>query len=117
METGIFSPPAPLPPPATPSGAGGTGGFAASSLTRETSNVQIRHVEGVRLDELAARLDRVAHEDREDLVGLDGVLDAHLQEAARGGVHRRLPERLGVHLAEALVPVDREPLLGAREDG
>ena len=80
-------------------------------VCRPTQMSRLLDVQRVRLDELAPRLDGVAHEDREDLVGLDGVLDAHLQEAARGRVHRRLPERLGVHLAEALVAVDREALL------
>ena len=39
-----------------------------------------------------------------------GVLDPHLQQRARLRVHRRLPELLRVHLAEALVALDLEAL-------
>ena len=42
-----------------------------------------------------ARLDLVAHENGEDLVGADGVLDGHLQQAPRLGVHGRIPELSG----------------------
>src|SRR5688500_16042499 len=65
------------------------------------SNIQVADVERVLLDEVLAGLDLVAHEDREDRVGLDRVLDAHLEERAVLGVHGRFPELLGVHLAEA----------------
>src|SRR5512144_2027389 len=41
-------------------------------------DVQVLDVEGVLRDELAAWLDGVAHEDREDLVRLDGVVHPHL---------------------------------------
>ena len=39
------------------------------------SHVQVLHVEGVVLDELAAGRDFVAHEEREQSVGLGGVAD------------------------------------------
>src|SRR5437867_10030540 len=71
---------------------------------KSDSHIQVRDLEGVPLDELAARLHLVAHEDREDPVGLDGVLDLHLQQLAPRRVHGRLPELLGVHLPTALVP-------------
>src|SRR5450755_1667355 len=104
MEIGIFSP-----PPAAPLGgaSGGAGGLTVSSLTRGPqslsekrcskkhpgygSDVQIRHVQGVRLDEEAPGFDRVAHENREDLVGLHGIFDPDLQQPARGWIHRRFP--------------------------
>ena len=59
----------------------------------------------------AARLDHVAHERREDEVGLRGVLDRHLRERARRRVHRRVAQLRGVHLAEALEALQRDPLL------
>jgi hypothetical protein len=49
------------------------------------SNVQVRRRESVGFDEGAAGLDGVPHQDGEELVGFDGVLDPDLQEAARGG--------------------------------
>ena len=50
----------------------GTGGFSGSSVM---SDVQVRRRERVGFDEGAAGLDGVAHQDGEELVGLDGVLD------------------------------------------
>ncbi len=38
------------------------------------SNIQIHHILRIFLDELLARLDGLAHEDGEDLVGGDGVI-------------------------------------------
>ena len=61
-------------------------------------------------DEVLARLDLLAHERREEMVGLAGVVEVDLQERARGRVHRRLPELVGVHLAEALEALDGEVL-------
>src|SRR5690349_4700859 len=73
-------------------------------------NIEVADVQRVRLDELSARLDLVAHEGREDVVRLVGVLDLHLQERAALGIHGRLPELARIHLAEALVALDLEPL-------
>ena len=36
------------------------------------------------------------------------VLDLHLEQPAHRRVHRRLPELLGIHLAQALVALDRD---------
>src|SRR5205814_1241398 len=74
------------------------------------SDVEEANVEGVRLDELPARLDFVTHQSGEDLVGLVAVLDLHLEQRPRLRVHRRLPELRRVHLAEALVALHLEPL-------
>ena len=54
-------------------------------------------------DEGAARRDGVAHQAGEQLVRLGGVVDVHLQQRASSRVHRRVPELVRVHLAEALV--------------
>src|SRR5262245_18138972 len=43
-------------------------------------DVQILHAQRVVLDEAAPRLDLVAHQRREDLVGLVGVLDTDLEQ-------------------------------------
>src|SRR5262249_54214852 len=74
------------------------------------SDVEVPHVERVLLDELPPRLHLVAHEGGEDLVGLVRVLDLHLQQRPRLGIHRGLPELRRVHLADALVAPDLEPL-------
>src|ERR1051325_1109130 len=101
-------------------GAGGVGGFLMSSsamcFASRISDVEASHLERVLVDELAPGLHFVAHQHAEDLVGGHRVLDAHAQQAAALGVHRRLPELIGVHLAEALVALDGEALLGAREE-
>src|SRR5687767_15101164 len=78
---------------------------------RASSDVEVRDAQRVLLDELAARFDDVAHQRREDLVRGDRVLDADLQQPARFGVDRRLPQLLGIHLAEALEALDRAALL------
>src|SRR6476646_11912898 len=79
-------------------------------------NVQELHVAGVLLDEEAPRLDCVSHQRREDLVGGRLLLDLDLDQQALGGIHGRLPELLGVHLAEALEPRDLDALLRGVED-
>src|SRR5260221_9514076 len=75
------------------------------------SDVEVRNPQRVGLDELAARLDLVAHERREDLAGADGVLDLHLEQDALGGIHGGFPELLGVHLAQPLVALVLHPAL------
>ena len=77
---------------------------------RRRSDIEIDDLERVALDEVAARIDNVAHERAEDLVGLVGMIDPHLEKDPPVGVERRLPELLGVHLAQALVALDRETL-------
>ena len=57
---------------------------------------------GLGPDEVLARPDLLAHEHREHVVGLSRVLRVDLQQRARGRVHGRLPELVGVHLAQAL---------------
>src|SRR5205807_1447917 len=82
-----------------------------SHRIRSGSDIEIGNREGVLLDELAARLDLISHERHEDIVGGERVLDLHLQQAARLGIDRGLPELLRIHLAESLVALDRLALL------
>ena len=58
-------------------------------------------------DEFAARFHVLAHERVEQPVGVDGLLDPDLKQRPPVGVHRRLPQLVGVHLAETLVPLQR----------
>jgi hypothetical protein len=74
-------------------------GFSLSEA--QTSIFAARNA--LRLDEVPPRLHLVAHQHREHPVGLDRVVDLHLQQAAHGRVHRGFPQLLGVHLAQALV--------------
>ena len=74
----------------------------------EGRRLDVRRPQRVRLDELAPRLDLVAHQHREHLVRLDRVVDLHAQQAAHGRVHRGFPQLLGVHLAQALVALARD---------
>src|SRR3954466_13600786 len=76
------------------------------------SDVDLRG-ERVVLDEPPAELDDLAHEAREQLLGLRRVLQPHLLERARLRVHRRLAQLLGVHLAEALEAVEADARLPA----
>src|SRR6478672_4756814 len=79
-------------------------------------DVEVLHVERVVLDELAARLDLVAHQRREHQVGLGVVLGLDLEERPLRGVHGRFPEGVRVHLAETLVAVDVEALLAGGDE-
>ena len=73
-------------------------------------HIQVAHFGGVLLDEPPSRVDLVAHQDREYPVGLDRVLELDLQQAARVGIHRRLPQLSRIHLAQALVTLDLNAL-------
>src|SRR5690606_18882624 len=86
------------------------GGYSAAArwAGAARSDVEVPHVLRVLLDEAPTRLDFVAHERLEDLVGQDGVVERHLHDRPRLGVHRGLPELLGVHLTETLVALDHD---------
>ena len=71
----------------------------------------------VLLDEFAAGRHFVAHQHREDTVRFGGVLDIDLTQNARVGVHRRVPQLMGVHLAETFVTLDVHALAEFGRDG
>src|SRR5699024_12233925 len=72
------------------------------------SDVEEADVLRVLLDEATARVHVIAHEDGEDLVGDDRIVEGGLFEQTMVGIHRRLPQLLVVTLAQALVALDRE---------
>src|SRR5213082_2111446 len=74
-----------------------------------TSGVYALAVEACRPvdDEVLARRDVVAHEKVEHALRGRGVAGAHPAQGAVPRVHRRLRELVGVHLPQALVPLDR----------
>src|ERR1044071_9255786 len=82
----------------------------ASDSARQELDVEVADVERVFFDELAARLDEVAHQLGEDAVGGLHLLDLHLEQVALGGIHCRLPQLLGVHLSQSLVALDLQSL-------
>src|SRR3990172_8210489 len=68
-------------------------------------DVEVHDVLRVLLDVLAAGADGLAHQDGEECVRRGGVLDRDLLQDPPRGVHRRFPQLLRVHFAEALVPL------------
>src|SRR5688572_18169626 len=87
-----------------------------SSTARCSSNVEVRDAERVLLDELAARLDDVAHQTGENLIGDIGLADFDAQQGAVRRVERRFPQLLRVHLAEPLVALDRKAFAPRRQN-
>jgi hypothetical protein len=54
-----------------------------TTFIANASDVDVARVQRIALDEGAARLDVVAHERGEYLVGGDGIVDLHLEQAPR----------------------------------
>src|SRR5688572_1886027 len=75
------------------------------SMTPVQSDIEVLDIQRVVFNELAARLDLIAHQRREHQVGFRVIFGAYLEQCPARGIHRRFPERLRVHLTEALVPV------------
>src|SRR5262249_25124847 len=72
------------------------------------SDVEIPHVQRVVFDKLPARLDDIAHQNREHFVGVDCVvlIQVDFQQFAFLGIHCGLQQFLGIHLTEALETFD-----------
>ena len=75
------------------------GDYAPRKERRTKSGIDCG-VGGVLLDELAAGIHVLAHEHREDAVGLGGVADVDALEQSVLGIHGGLPQLLGVHLTQ-----------------
>src|SRR6266487_3271150 len=86
------------------------GSWASSGIVRPL-DVQVHDFLRVLLDVLAPWLDRLSHEDGEQSVRGQGVVDRDLFQEAPRGVHGRLPQLVGVHLSEAFVPLVRNTLV------
>src|SRR3954452_10758267 len=80
---------------------------ASVRASRRSSDVEEAEVLSIALDERAPLLDVLTHQHREHLVGLRGVLERDLQQQPVVRVERGVPQLVGVHLAEALVALDR----------
>src|SRR5450759_1642448 len=91
------------------------GSILPSSVCR-ASDIEEPHFLRVLLDERAPRLDLVAHEHREDLVGRLDVFHGYDLELARQGGHGGVPQLVGVHLAEPLEALPLDAILGELHD-
>src|SRR5689334_16238707 len=69
-------------------------------------NIQETNIFGIAGDEAAAGFHVLTHENREQLVGRRGVVEGDLAQHPHRRIHRGLPQLLGVHLAQTLVPLD-----------
>jgi hypothetical protein len=67
-----------------------------------SSCVDIRRPQRIRLNEIPPRLDLIPHQHREHPIGLDRILDLHLQQPAHRGIHRRFPQLLRVQIDDAI---------------
>ena len=61
--------------------------------------VQIRHLQGVFLNEVAAWLHHIAHQSRKNILGIIHMTDTDLQKRANVRIQRRLPELIRIHFA------------------
>src|SRR6202022_4933551 len=71
--------------------------------SESVSHVEVGDGERVCLDKVAARLDEIAHQGRESLLGRVGVADLDLKQTPDLRIECGLPQLLRVHLAQALV--------------
>ena len=69
-------------------------------------NIQVRDVLRVGFDEEASRLHSVAHERGEYLVGLDDVVELHLEEFAGVAGSMSFPRAVRVHFSQPFVALD-----------
>ena len=82
------------------------------------SNVEIGDIECIFLNELAARLNHIAHQFDENIVSLNAFLDAHLQQGTRIAIKGRFPKLLRIHFSEAFVALHlADALLARSHDG
>mgnify|MGYP007063528349 CR=1 FL=1 len=61
-------------------------GFVARPL-----DVEVLNVEGIFDDKVSSRLDLVAHEYLEGLLGLNGIIHANLKQGPIAGIHGGFP--------------------------
>src|SRR4051794_26700581 len=86
-----------------------------SAVRSRFLHVEVGDAQRIVLDELAARLDHVAHQAREYLVGHIGLSDLDPKQRTIGRIERGLPQLLGVHFSETLVALDAETLAAGGE--
>src|SRR6266699_1739294 len=63
-----------------------------SAAKKLTLNVEVLHIQSIFFDELAPRLDILAHQRSENGLALGDVFELHRQQRAPFGIHGRLPQ-------------------------
>src|SRR5918999_1885548 len=73
-------------------------GIGPTALSFVASDVEVAHLARLAADEVAPWLDLLAHQRAEDVVraGLGPLRDLDLEQCSCVGVHRRLPQLVGV---------------------
>src|SRR5271166_3537111 len=80
--------------------------FASGCAVSDASDIQEANVLGIAGDKASARVDILAHQDGEQLIGGRRVVQGDLTQHPHGRVHRGFPQLLGVHFAKTLVALD-----------
>ena len=66
--------------------------FSANLHWENALNVEVLHIQGIVFDELAPRLDVLAHQGSEDGLGFGDVFELDLEQGAAFGVHGGFPK-------------------------
>ena len=91
--------------------------LSVSDFNRNGLEVEVFNAQRVLLNELTARLNDVAHQLGEKVIGLGHVIDFHLQKRARLRVQRGFPELVRVHFAQTLVALQRQAFFTLLQHG
>ena len=59
------------------------------------------------LDKGPPRLHGISHQNREYLVGFDGIIQRHLENGPRLGIHGGVPQLLRIHFSKTFVALER----------
>ena len=86
------------------------------ALTYNLLKIQILHIQRVLLDELSSWFNNITHQFGEEIIRFCHVIDLDLKQSARIGVQCSLPELVGVHLAQAFVTLQGQPLFTFCQD-
>jgi DNA-binding NtrC family response regulator len=90
--------------------------MGALPIVHKILNIQIHHIQCIFFDEIAARFNLIAHQDRKYLVRFDDILNLDLQKYAVFRVHRGFPELFRVHLTQTFIALDRQPFFGVFQE-
>src|SRR5215212_748635 len=75
-------------------------------------DVEVSHVEGVVLNELSPRLNRITHQNGKDQIRFHRVIDSYFQQSTFVWIHGGFPKLFRIHLAQTFVALNREIFLG-----
>ena len=73
--------------------------------TNKNLDVNVPGFQSIAFNKGSSRLDFIAHERCENLVGCNRIFYLYAQQATHSGVHGGFPQLLRVHLTQALVPL------------